>query len=44
MLGGEPLLQRQNIKLFEMMKDQEIDYYILTNLSVDLEKNEVFVL
>jgi len=42
MLGGEPLLQRQNIKLFEMMKDQEIKYYILTNLSVDLEKNEVF--
>ena len=37
LLGGEPLLQKQNNKLFDMLPDKR--YYILTNLSLDLTKN-----
>lgn len=37
LLGGEPLLQKQNHKLFDLLPDKR--YYILTNLSLDLEKN-----
>lgn len=39
LLGGEPLLQKQNHKLIEMLHDK--NYYILTNLSVDLTKNQI---
>jgi radical SAM protein with 4Fe4S-binding SPASM domain len=37
LLGGEPLLQKQNHRLFDLLPDK--NYYILTNLSLDLEKN-----
>lgn len=39
LLGGEPLLQKQNKKLIDMFPDT--NYYILTNLSVDMENNEI---
>lgn len=39
LLGGEPLLQKQNQKLFDMLPDK--GYYILTNLSLDLKKNQL---
>lgn len=39
LLGGEPLLQKQNSKLFDLLPDKR--YYILTNLSVDLERNHL---
>lgn len=39
LLGGEPLLQKQNHKLLEILNDK--NYYILTNLSVDLTKNQI---
>lgn len=39
LLGGEPLLQKQNNKLIEILHDK--NYYILTNLSVELEKNPI---
>ena len=39
LLGGEPLLQKQNSILFDLLPDK--NYYILTNLAVDLEKNSL---
>lgn len=39
LLGGEPLLQKQNKKLIDMFP--YTDYYILTNLAVDVENNEI---
>lgn len=39
LLGGEPLLQKQNKRLIEMLYDKT--YYILTNLSVDIKNNEI---
>lgn len=39
MLGGEPLLQKQNIKLIELLSRK--NFYILTNLSVPFETNNV---
>lgn len=39
LLGGEPLLQKQNQKLFDLLPDK--GYYILTNLSLDLKKNQL---
>ena len=38
-LGGEPLLLKQNSKLLDILPDKR--YYVLTNLSVPLEKNEM---
>ena len=37
LLGGEPLLQKQNKPVFDMLPDAR--YYILTNLSSELETN-----
>ena len=39
LLGGEPLLQKQNQKLFDLLPNK--GYYILTNLSLDLKKNQL---
>lgn len=39
LLGGEPLLQKQNERLFDALPDKH--YYILTNLSLDLTKNKL---
>lgn len=39
LLGGEPLLQRQNVQLINEFQNAAI--YILTNLSVDLSSNKV---
>ena len=39
LLGGEPLLQKQNLKLFEILPTQ--NYYILTNLSTDVPNNPI---
>ena len=39
LLGGEPLLQKQNATLFDILPNK--NYYILTNLSVDIEKNKL---
>jgi MoaA/NifB/PqqE/SkfB family radical SAM enzyme len=37
LLGGEPLLQKQNKLVFDLLP--EANYYILTNLSVNLQTN-----
>lgn len=37
LLGGEPLLQKQNKYVFQLLPD--VRYYILTNLSVDVPNN-----
>jgi len=39
LLGGEPLLQKQNKKLIKMFPDS--NYYILSNLAVDITKNDI---
>lgn len=39
LLGGEPLLQKQNKRLIEILPDK--NYYILTNMSVDVKNNEI---
>lgn len=40
LLGGEPLLQKENHKLFDIL-DKGVKGYILTNLSVPLETNKI---
>ena len=40
LLGGEPLLQKPNSRLIELIKNNS-DIYILTNLTVPLETNKV---
>lgn len=40
LLGGEPLLQKENHKLFDIL-DNETRGYILTNLSVPLKTNKI---
>jgi radical SAM protein with 4Fe4S-binding SPASM domain len=39
LLGGEPFLQKQNNKLIEILPNTE--YYILTNLALDISKNNL---
>jgi sulfatase maturation enzyme AslB (radical SAM superfamily) len=39
LLGGEPLLQKPNIKLLNLVPDSY--YYILTNLSTEIEGNKL---
>jgi MoaA/NifB/PqqE/SkfB family radical SAM enzyme len=39
LLGGEPLLQKQNLDLVNILPDK--NYYILTNLCVDLLNNPI---
>jgi len=39
LLGGEPLLQKQNARLVEILHDKR--YYILTNLAVPLKTNKI---
>jgi sulfatase maturation enzyme AslB (radical SAM superfamily) len=39
LLGGEPLLQKQNHKLIDSLPNK--NYYILTNLSIDLPNNTI---
>lgn len=39
LLGGEPLLQKQNHRLIELLPTK--NYYILTNLSIDLPNNTI---
>ncbi len=39
MLGGEPLLQKQNSKLVEILSNKR--FYVLTNLAVPLETNKI---
>lgn len=42
-LGGEPLLEKMNIDLLERIPhNNNIGYYVLTNLSVNLNDNKVF--
>lgn len=41
-LGGEPLLEKMNIDLLERITHNNIGYYVLTNLSVNLNDNKVF--
>lgn len=38
-LGGEPLLLKQNSRLIDILPDKK--YYVLTNLSVPVDKNEI---
>jgi len=40
LLGGEPLLQRQNERLISMLPTNT-NYYMLTNMAVPLEKNSI---
>lgn len=39
LLGGEPLLQKQNHKLIDLLPEK--NYYILSNLSIDLPNNTI---
>jgi MoaA/NifB/PqqE/SkfB family radical SAM enzyme len=39
LLGGEPLLQKQNHRLIDLLPEK--NYYILTNLSIDLPNNTI---
>ena len=39
LLGGEPLLQKQNIDLIDILPDKK--YYILSNMSIDMTNNDV---
>lgn len=39
LLGGEPLLQKQNHKLIDLLPTK--NYYILSNLSIDLPNNTI---
>ena len=39
LLGGEPLLQKQNLRLIELLQGN--GFYILSNLSVPLENNKI---
>jgi len=39
LLGGEPLLQKQNHKLIDILPNKR--YYILSNLSTDVPNNEI---
>jgi len=43
LLGGEPLLQKENAELFDIIKDNpEIKVNLLTNASVNLTKNKIY--
>jgi len=39
LLGGEPLLQKQNLRLLDVLPEKQ--YYVLTNLSVDVRNNKI---
>ena len=41
LLGGEPLLQKENDSLLDIITD-DVLIYVITNLSVPLEKNKIF--
>jgi organic radical activating enzyme len=41
LLGGEPFLQKQNLKLVDILKDK--NYYVLTNFAVPLENNKIAI-
>jgi organic radical activating enzyme len=41
LLGGEPLLQKENERLLDVVSDQ-VSIYVITNLSVPLETNKIF--
>jgi organic radical activating enzyme len=41
LLGGEPLLQKENEQLLDVVSDQ-VSIYVITNLSVPLETNKIF--
>lgn len=44
LVGGEPLLLKENEKLLESIKDTECKVILITNLNVDLENNRIFKL
>lgn len=39
LLGGEPLLQKQNAKLLDILQNKNT--YVLSNLAIDLENNKI---
>lgn len=39
LLGGEPLLQKQNQRLIDLLQDKR--YYVLTNLAVPMRSNKI---
>lgn len=39
LLGGEPLLQKQNLDLIDILPDKH--YYVLSNMAIDVKNNEV---
>lgn len=39
LLGGEPLLQKQNLDLIDILPDKH--YYVLTNMAIDVKNNDV---
>ena len=41
MLGGEPLLLKENLAILDMF-DESVKIEIMTNLNVDLENNEIY--
>lgn len=43
LLGGEPLMQRQNEQLLELLSD-DVAIHVLTNLSIPLENNRIYQL
>jgi hypothetical protein len=41
LLGGEPLLQKSNLKLLDLLENKNVIINVLTNLSVDLKSNKI---
>ena len=44
LVGGEPLLLKENIKVLEALQDTKSKVILITNLNVDLESNKLFQL
>lgn len=42
LLGGEPLLIKDNLPLLEIIENKNVDMHITTNLSMDIEKSKIF--
>jgi organic radical activating enzyme len=43
LLGGEPLLIKDNLPLLEIISNKNVDMHITTNLSMDIEKSKIFL-
>jgi organic radical activating enzyme len=42
LVGGEPMLMKENIRLFDVIDGTNIKLYIISNLASDLKTNQIF--